>query len=197
MGRVHGHSFKHLRGRVGDFIYKHYGDRVVVTRVARTTGKRSARQKAGQQRFTAASAYAERARQDKELWAFYREVVGERKVPTRSVAIRDFLTKPQINGANMDYGQGPGGRVTAWSKPAWKISRAEVEVRDPDGAVWEWGAAQPASVKGGWIYTLTEPRPPGTPFVAVVTAYDRLDQKITARFAGIVGEIKLQRLRAE
>lgn len=47
-----------LRGRVGDLVYKRYGDKIVVTRVPQFDGEWSAAQRRAREQFAAASRYA-------------------------------------------------------------------------------------------------------------------------------------------
>ena len=94
------------------------------------------------------------------------------------MAIHDYMTRPKVLGVTFEPGDPP--QVGIFGGPAWKIVRGEVEIRNAQGTVLEWG---PAEKKDYWRYKVTEPPPEDTPVVVVVTVADRLGKKTIVRYA--------------
>ena len=84
-------SVPRLRGKVGGLVFKHYGDKVVVTRAPTFSGKWSAAQLTGRNRFAQASAYARRVQVDPLLRAKYEQIAAQRGLTVRSAAISAYL----------------------------------------------------------------------------------------------------------
>jgi hypothetical protein len=84
-------SFKPLRGKVGGLVFKHYADKVVVTRAPTFTGQWSTAQQAGRKRFALASAYARTVCAEPLLRAKYEKIAAHRGLTVRSVAISAYL----------------------------------------------------------------------------------------------------------
>ena len=80
-----------LRGKVGGLIFKHYGDKIVVTRAPTFSKPWSAAQQAGRKRFAQASAYARKVQADPSLRAKYATLAAQRGLTLRSVAISAYL----------------------------------------------------------------------------------------------------------
>jgi hypothetical protein len=84
-------SFKPLRGKVGGLVFKHYADKVVVTRAPTFTGNWSTAQRDGRKRFALASAYARTVCADPLLRAKYEKIATRRGLTVRSVVISAYL----------------------------------------------------------------------------------------------------------
>jgi len=82
---------KPLRGKVGGLVFKHYADKVVVTRAPTFSGQWSTAQQDGRKRFAQASAYARTVGADPVLCAKYEKIAGRRGLTVRSVVISAFL----------------------------------------------------------------------------------------------------------
>jgi hypothetical protein len=185
IGRVH--------GKLGDLIYKWYGDRMVVTRVPRPSTKKPTKmQQAGRNRFALASRYAERARKDPEVWALYAEAAKKRRVPVRAMAIHDYLTLPRITGVMLNLFAGRVGApmiVMGGDRHPFKTTGVTVTVEDPNGRRWESGPAERDGAKN-WSYTATRAYEPEQALTIVITAKDRLGKSATLRFSGTAGRGK-------
>src|SRR4051812_39130308 len=82
----------YFRGRIGDIVYKRYGDKLVASRIPRfKSTKPTAGQKPRRELFQAASAYAVIVRTKSGLHAEYIAEGILRKRTPRSLAIRDFM----------------------------------------------------------------------------------------------------------
>lgn len=84
-------SYPRLRGKVGGLVFKHYRDKVVVTRAPTFSGEWSAVQRAGRIRFANASAYARRVQADPLLREKYATIALQRGLTIRSAAISAYL----------------------------------------------------------------------------------------------------------
>ena len=84
-------SFKPLRGKVGGLVFKHYVDKVVVTRAPTFSGQWSTGQQDGRKRFALASAYARTVQADPVLRAKYEKIAARRGLTVRSAVISAFL----------------------------------------------------------------------------------------------------------
>lgn len=80
-----------FRGKIGGLVFKHYRNKVVVTRAPTFTQPWSAAQKAGRTRFAAASAYARTVQADPLLRARYARIAARRGLTIRSAAISAYL----------------------------------------------------------------------------------------------------------
>jgi len=84
-------SFKPLRGKVGGLVFKHYVDKVVVTRAPTFTKPWSPAQQDGRKRFALASAHARTVQADPVLRAKYEKIAARRGLTVRSVVISAYL----------------------------------------------------------------------------------------------------------
>jgi len=84
-------AYAPLRGKIGGLVFKHYRDKVVVTRAPVFTKPWSPAQQAGRNRFAEASAYARTVQADPLLRAKYAKISARRGLTIRSAAISAFL----------------------------------------------------------------------------------------------------------
>jgi len=82
---------KPLRGKVGGLVFKHYADKVVVTRAPTFSGAWSTAQQEGRKRFALASAYARMVCTDPVLRAKYEKIAARRGLTVRSAAMSAYL----------------------------------------------------------------------------------------------------------
>jgi hypothetical protein len=194
MGTVHRHSdAAHLRGRVGNFIYKWYGDRLVVTALPRKSTKaRSPKQRKSSDRFTEASAYAERARKEPEVWKLYTAAAKKRRIPPRSVAMQDYLTRPKVGSISLGgFSADVGTSVIDLGlndKHAFKTAGIDVMIRGKNGKLLDQGAAE--RFYQGWRYRLQQPVPRAEVLEFEVTARDRFGKTTTRIFHGRVRDAR-------
>jgi hypothetical protein len=84
-------SHKPLRGKVGGLVFKHYADKVVVTRAPTFSGQWSTAQQDGRKRFALASAHARAVCADPVLRAKYEKLAVGRGLIVRSAAMSAYL----------------------------------------------------------------------------------------------------------
>ncbi len=185
---------RHLRGRVGDVIYKWYGDRVVITKVPKLSKKKpSAKKRASCDHFALASKYAERARKDPALWAVYTAAAKLRRIPPRAMAIADFRSRPKIDQLSSHLFE-PKLAVSVSVIEAFpgKIVAVNVALRQAEGAQL-FSAPAKRSGKRSWDVEFG-PVKRGVPVVIEVKAADRLGQTAQARFSIRTGDPTAARL---
>jgi hypothetical protein len=163
----------HLRGRVGDLVYKWYGDKVVVTRVPQfRPQKPSKAQKIQRQGFKAAMSYAQKVLADPERRAAYAPIARKRRRSIQVLAISDFLKAPRITAVDgRGYRGRVGGEIVVLVGDRFKVIALEVVLRDAAGRVIEQGPAK--SFGNDWHYLATVARPPGETISVEATATDR------------------------
>jgi hypothetical protein len=145
-----------FQGRVGDMVYKRYGDRTVVTRVPRFTKGWSKEQKERRSRFAAASAHAVKVQRDPGLRASYALWAEKMDLTIRSAAISDFLRVPVLREIGLHFYTGePGGWIDVTPVQKYKLVAATVIIRDPAGQVIEEGPARCCG-PAHWSYTGTQ-----------------------------------------
>jgi len=85
-----------LKGRVGELIFKKYGNKMVVSKVPDMSGiKPTKKQKAKRSRFKEAVAYAQAIVRDPEKKAAYKKTLRRGKQVYQS-AIREYLIRNEI-----------------------------------------------------------------------------------------------------
>jgi hypothetical protein len=80
-----------LRGKIGGLVFKHYTDKVVVTRAPTFSGQWSTAQQDERKRFALASAYARAVCAEPVLRAKYEKIAAQRRLTIRSAAISAYL----------------------------------------------------------------------------------------------------------
>ena len=133
---------------------------------AEETKAPSASQKAQQERFIRASAYAKNALQDPSLKEDYTaEAKKRRNVSAYNMAMTDYLRAPKI--AHIDHsgytGSATGEKIMIEAGDAFKVVAVKVRIEDHDATL----------VQGKWVYTTTVTNPSLTGDKIIVTATDR------------------------
>ncbi len=83
---------KQLRGRVGDLVFRHYGDKVVVSRAPDFSNYRpTPAQRAQRKRFRAAVAYAQAVLKSTKTAAHYQRRARKEGGKAFTLAIRDYM----------------------------------------------------------------------------------------------------------
>lgn len=172
----------HLRGRVGDLVFKRYGDRLVVTRVPQFKKKRmiSKAEKSRQQNFAAANRYALDVLKDPKRRAAYAALAKKSGRSIQVTAISDFLTGPVILGLDPRRFHGNAGEeIVIDTENGLKVSEVQVAIRGETGKVLEEGRAE--NVRGLWTYAAKRRHPPGGRLTIEVIASDRAGHTVRHR----------------
>jgi hypothetical protein len=193
-------ALRHLRGKIGDFVYKWYGKRLVITRAPRPSRvPASVKQRGGRGRFAKASRYAEQTRtKNPELWAVYEKAAKKRRVPTRAIAIYDFLGKPKIIGpALRRFHGGRGGSIgiALYDKYPTKTIEVEVALYDEGGKKLESGRADGLDTLMPEYSTKTDISR-SAPLLVKITATDRFGKSSSGLWRGTPGAKNATRVNA-
>ncbi len=172
----------HLRGRVGDLVFKRYGDRLVVTRVPQFKKKRtlSKGEQSRQKKFAAANRYALGVLNDPKRRAAYAALAKKSGRSIQLAAISDFLTVPVIHGVEARRFHGNAGdEILIDTDNGLKVSELQVAIRGERGKIVEEGMAE--SVRGVWTYAAKLPYPPDSRLTLDVIARDRAGHTVRYR----------------
>ena len=188
---------RHLRGRVGDLIYKWYGDRLVITKVPKRSKKKpTAKKRASCNHFSLASDYAEESRENPVLWAVYVAAAKPRRIPPRSMAIADFRARPKIDRLSAHLFEPKLVVSVSVIEPfRGKINALEVVLRDAAGKRLLSAPAKRGG-KRSWSVELG-PVKRDMPVIIEVNAADRLGQTGRAQFSTRTGDRTVVRLPDE
>lgn len=167
-----------LSGRIGNLIYKQYGDKVVVTRVPTFSGKWSPKQKAARRKFSDASKFADRIRSDPSLSALYAQAAKKRRIALRPFAIKDFLQAPIIRAIDSSRYRGcAGDEIFITTEDSFKVIDVQVVVRGPGSTMLEGGSATKLGTSWRYLATKTCARAEKLSLEAIAT--DRAGNKAT------------------
>ena len=150
-----------LSGKVGKvFVFRQRGGETIVATPPSHTKAPSASQKAQQERFIRASAYAKNALQDPSLKEDYTAEAKKRR---------------NVSAAHIDHsgytGSATGEKIMIEAGDAFKIVAVKVRIEDHDATLVEEGSA--TLVQGKWVYTTTVTNTSLTGDKIIVTATDR------------------------
>ena len=163
-----------LSGKVGDLVFRRYGDRTILARTPDTTGlEPSEAQKAQQERFRQATLYGKVAMADPEARALYEAKARDEGVPIFSVTVADFFHAPSVDEIDVSgYAGAVGDTIAIRASDDFEVTGVDVTVTDSDGNDIESGAAE-YDDQGRWIYTATTDVEAGTTVRIGVMAVDR------------------------
>ena len=165
-----------LRGKVGDLVFKRYGDSIIISRKPNVEGgKSSEAQQATRERFREAAVYGKMVMADPETKALYDEAAEAKGKPVFSLTIADFFNAPSVEEVDLS---GYAGRVEdpiiIRAHDDFDVMGVHVTIADSSGQLVEEGeATEPSADSGHWVYTATQPVPVGTTVRITVTAKDR------------------------
>lgn len=163
-----------LRGQVGDLVFKHYGDRVVVSKkpdMSRITPSRA--QETHRHRFARAVAYGRRVLADPEARAAYEAPARAAGKSVYGMSISDFFHGPSVDAVDPSgYAGSPGDRIVVVARDDVRVRAVTLALTDRDGAAIEGGQA--VLTDGGlrWVYAATAAVARGTTVRITATAVD-------------------------
>lgn len=162
-----------LRGKVGDLVFKRFGDEIIISRTPDMEGREwSEAQLAARERFRQASVYGKMVMADPDTKAVYEEAAQRRGQPMFSLTIADFLNAPSIDEVDVsEYGGAQGDIVRIQAHDDFEVTQVRVSITDSEGNVLESGDAVVS--QGFWTYTAPTDVPTGTSVRISVTALDR------------------------
>ena len=146
-------------GKCGNMVYRNYDGMSVMSRMPVFKNRKfSPAQKACQQRFGNAAAWAHKARANPELGAYYQSIASKR-VNGWNLAISDYLRKPEVSKIDLENYKGKTAdtiRVEAHDR--FRVAAVIVTIINALGYEVESGMA--VMVPGEhWIYEAKEDNP--------------------------------------
>jgi hypothetical protein len=146
------------RGRIGNLIFRRWGQKTVVSAVPDYTDRKwSKAQKANRLRFRDAMAYARKALDDPEKQKYYqKKAKGMQTI--WNVAVADYMKKPQIKEIDVhNYKGQKGNTIRVAARDNYRVAGVIVSIVDARGFEVESGMAVEMLSSNEWIYKAMEP----------------------------------------
>ena len=160
------------RGRAGNSVFRKRGSKTILSKRPEHDGEPSEAQRAHRMRFAAAVKFGNEVMNDPARRAVYEEAASGTGKSSFSRMIMDSLNEPEVTEIDQSAYQGaPGDAITIAAEDDMAVVQVEVVVKDAEGTSIEAGPATMTS-DGKWVYTTTEPVPPGTAVRIAATATD-------------------------
>ncbi len=165
-----------LYGKVGDLVFKRYGDRVIVSRKPDLSGHQpTAAQLEHQKRFRQATLYGKMVMADPEARALYDEAAKAKGKPILSLMVADFFNAPSVDEVDLSgYGGQAGDEIVILADDDFDVVGVNLVLTDAEGNFIEEGAATETPPESGrWVYVTTAAVATGTTVRIAVMATDR------------------------
>lgn len=161
-----------ITGGVDRWVYRRYGNEVVISKRPKRTAPPSEAQMAVHERFRQAADYARVAKQNPELLAVYQAVAEAKGISVFIAMMTDYLRPPAVNAIDLrGYQRRIGDRILIRASKDAGVTTVNVAIRDSALAVLEEGAA--VLEQGLWVYTATTEIPAAAGITITATAVDR------------------------
>lgn len=165
-----------FRGQIGDLVFKHYGDEVIVGRKPDRSGVQPTEaQLEHQERFRQAVLYGRLVMADPDLKGTYEQAAREKKKPIFSLTVADFFNAPIVDEVDLSaYGGASGDTIIVRAHDDFKVQRVLVVLSESNGEEIEQGEALETPANSGrWVYTATEDAPANATVRIGVTVFDQ------------------------
>jgi hypothetical protein len=162
-----------LSGKVGEFVFRTYGTKVVLSRrPSGPAGPPSEAQLAQRERFRAATSYGKAALADPDARAFYEALAAKRHKPILSITIADFLNVPVVDEIDAGaYTGATGDSILVRAHDDVEVAEVLVSLTDSVGVELESGPA--VLDEWRWRYEAQTDVPSGMDVTIMVRAFDR------------------------
>ena len=168
--------FEQMRGQIGELVFKHYGDEVIVARKPDLSGVTpTAAQVAAQARFREAVLYGKMVVADPATKMLYDAVARDAGKPMFSLAVADFYHAPEVTEVDLSsYGGAAGDEIVVYATDDFGVNAMALTLADADGNPLEQGpAVETPAGSGRWVYPATADVAGGTTVRLTVTVNDR------------------------
>ena len=165
-----------LSGKVGDLVFKRYGDKTVIAQAPDTENRAwSEAQAAHRERFRQAALYGKMVMADPETKALYEQAAEAKGKPVFSLTVADFFKAPSVDEIDLSaYTGAAGDEIVITASDDFDVASVGVALTDGEGNAIENGAAvETPPDSGRWLYTATADVETGTTVRISVTAEDR------------------------
>ncbi|MBI1794650.1 MAG: hypothetical protein HYR70_10715 [Chloroflexi bacterium] len=165
-----------IRGQVGDLVFKHYGDEMVVGRKPDRSGiQPTEAQLEHQERFRQAVLYGRLVMADPQKKAGYEQAARAKGKPLFSLTIADFFNAPVVDEVDLSaYAGAVGDPIVVRAHDDFQVTRLRVSISNTNGEAIESGDAEETPARSGrWVYAATTIVPAGTNVRIAVTVSDQ------------------------
>ncbi len=165
-----------ISGKVGDLVFKRYGDEVVLSQKPDLSGREmSEAQLAAQERFRQAALYGKLVMADPETKSLYEDAAKANGKPVFSLTVADFFNAPSVDEIDLaNYSGAIGDEIIVWASDDFAVVGVQVALMNTHSQLIESGqAVESPSASGRWIYSATAYVEVGTIVRIAVRASDR------------------------
>ncbi len=165
-----------MSGKLGDLVFKQYGEDVVVARAPRKNGRTpTANQLATQERFRQGAQYGKLTLAQPAVRAVYAAAARISGKGLFATMLADYLKAPSVDEVDASkYTGQPAQGITVKAHDDFEVMGVTVTIREAGGAAVEGGAAvQNPPGSGQWVYTTTQTVANVTGVTITATATDR------------------------
>lgn len=165
--------FDGFSGKSGNMVFRRVrGKTIIAQRPSTSKRKPSRAQKAQQDTFTEANAYAKQVLADPLQRRSYAALAKEKNRKVDTMVIGDFLNPPVVEEIETsEYRRQPAGLIRILAYDDIEVVAVEVSIKSANGSLIEKGPAEKRH--GVWHYSTTASAPGGTALLITVTAKDR------------------------
>ena len=162
------------RGSIGKLVFMKVRGRTIVSKKPVFSAEPSQAQLDQRMRFKEAAAFGKFAQDDPMHRAYYEPIARAREVTIYTVAIQDYLRKPQIKPLDLFHYKGRvGDPIEIHATDEVGIVDLQVTIDSNEGILIESGQAmESAPGTGRWTYTATTAIAVGTDIFIEVLAVD-------------------------
>lgn len=180
MGRISKDAITQgFSGKLGDdLVFRRVGNQTFFALKGKIKVAATERQKKTRSRFRDAAMYANVMLMKPETSVAYAMMASAASLHSAYLAaIKDYMTKPEIENVNVGkYLGAVGNTITVSSKIPFKIVALQVTILNAAGTVLEQGPAQMMQLR--WRYTASVHNPQVAGSVLIIKASDRLGKVV-------------------
>ena len=165
----------HLHGHVGKLVFKERGGQdIVAEKPDQVNQPNSAAQLAQRDAFKKAALYAKGAMADTQAHAAYLAKAKELRSSPIAVAVKDYMTSPQVTAIDLSqYTKHVGNVIYVAAADDFEVKGVMVSITDSNHAAVESGPATLDPTTGKWKYTATVDATAKPSVTVTATASDR------------------------
>ena len=165
-----------MSGKLGELVFKHYGDDIVVARAPNHNGHTpTSAQVAARERFRQGAQYGKLTLAQPASRAIYESAARADGKPLFATVLSDYLKAPVVDEVNASQYTGQANQtIVIAAHDDFEVIGVTVTIRDAGGQTVEGGpAVQNPPASGRWTYTTTQTVSNVTGAQVTATASDR------------------------
>ena len=170
-----------MRGKIGELVFKRYGEGVIVGRRADPTEHPpTPSQMVQREQFRLAALYGKSALADPATRSLYETAAHDKGIPLFALTVADFFHEPVVEQIDLSHYTGKTGEpIRIMASDDFAVTGVGVTIRKPDGTVLEQGSANVSGNDSTWTYAGRTNLPAGQTVSIEVTAADHPGHKGT------------------